>query len=186
MPSGKQVLLHLLEKYSQQLQNDEDLSEVSEDLRIALLLHGSTPPDMWFHVERMVWLTETTEISSFTSTKQGLGIKREKLFLSELFARMTESREIPENVQSVYPELSEDEYESATHVMWLLLKSLEFSSNLNEVEDNGKLDVEQWEKWKVSYRKKLAAFREDPAVTIGYDDEESKKKYKEKLDVINN
>ncbi len=55
MPSGKQVLLHLLEKYSLHLHEEKDLSEISEDLRIAFLLHGSTPEHMWYDVENIEW-----------------------------------------------------------------------------------------------------------------------------------
>ncbi|MCP4264200.1 MAG: hypothetical protein GY777_01260 [Candidatus Brocadiaceae bacterium] len=73
MPSGKQVLLHLLQKFSQQVQDEEDLSEVSEDLRVALLLHGSTPDDMWFKVERMAWLSKKDEeYSDEEPVRQGL------------------------------------------------------------------------------------------------------------------
>ncbi len=182
MPSGKQVLLHLLEEYSQKLQDDEDLSEVSENLRIALLLHGSTSEDMWFNVERISWLSETDENGEVD--RQGLGIKGKNIFLSDIFESMTYDSNIPERVKIDFPDLTDEEFESANHIMWLLLIAPQFFSSLSSIENEGNIDLDQVSKHLIGYRKKLAVFRKDPGDYLGWVDEEMKRKCREKLDEI--
>ena len=83
MPSGKQILLHLLEKYSLDFQEEENLSEVSENLRAAFLLHGSTPEKMWYNVENIEWGSKKDEKNQIVI--QGLKIRGKDILLSELF-----------------------------------------------------------------------------------------------------
>lgn len=171
MPSGKQVLLHFLNKYSLALQADEDLSEVSEDLRVAFLLHGSTPPDMWTHVDNIEWGSERYDdhdVEVYGANKndvyrQGLKIKGKDIMLSDLFEVITwEDEKIPEDVAERFPDLTIGEYKSAIHIMWLLFKGLEYNATLAKVENNGQLDMEQVGRWLISYRKKMKLFREGP------------------------
>lgn len=167
MPSGKQVLLYLLQKFSQKVQNEEDLFEVSEDLRAALLLHGSTPDHMWFNVERIAWLSEEDEDGPI---RQGLGLRGKNIFLSDIFESMTYDDEIPENVKRDFPNLTKDEFTSATDIMWLLLSSTQWFDCLSSVENNGQLDMKQVKDWMISYRQKMNLFRKDPAdYLIGLD-----------------
>lgn len=166
MPSGKQVLLHFLEQYSLALQNDEDLTEVSENLRVALLLHGSTPDHMWYTVERLEWASELDEDKKEV-TRQGLAIKGKKIFLSDLLYHITEDENIPKTVKEAFPELTQEEYNSATHVMYLMLSAMDWSKYDSQVENDGKLDLEALEKFKKSYKKKLKYFRDDPKDFLG-------------------
>lgn len=153
MPSGKQVLLHFLNKYSLALQKEEDLAEASENLRVAFLLHGSTSNAMWHHVENIEWGTEQSDKQHI---KQGLKIKNKDISLSELFEYITtEDDTIPQQVKERFPDLLLNEYKSAMRMMSLLLKSIEHSSWLAQVENKGILDMEQLEKSLIAYKKNL-------------------------------
>ncbi len=166
MPSGKQVLLHFLKKYSLAFQEQDKLSEVSEDLRVAFLLHGSTPDDMWYNVDNIEWGNETDEEGKVTS--QGLKIKDKKIMLSELFEYLTwDDEKIPNRISEEFMDLTLKEYKSAVHVIWLVLTSIEYSDWLSEVENNGKMDFEALDKYLVSYRKKMRLFRENPNDFLG-------------------
>jgi hypothetical protein len=181
MPSGKQVLLYFLEQYSQKLQNDEDLEEVSENLRIALLLHGSTATDMWFNVEKIGWISESDE---YGGQRQGLGLKGKQIFLSDLFDCMTSDAEMPEQVKAKFPQLTQAEFDSAIHILWLQLLASEWHSSYSTIENEGEIDLVQVEKWMKSYRAKLRAFRADPGDYLGIIDDDLKKAYRDRLDAI--
>ncbi len=166
MPSGKQVLLHLLKKYSLTFQEEHALQEVSEDLRVALLLHGSTPPEMWYNVENIEWGSKRNDENEIET--QGLKIKNKNIMLSELFEQMTwDDEKVPSRVSEFFPNITTEEYKSASHIMWLILKSIEYSDWLAKVENMGKMDFEQLEKLLVSYRKKMKLFRENPNKFLG-------------------
>jgi hypothetical protein len=81
MPSGKQILLSLLNECSQRLVEGQDVEVVSEQLKAGLLLHGSTPDEMWFHVDRMAWISENEDGEI---VRQGLGLREKNIFLSDL------------------------------------------------------------------------------------------------------
>ena len=181
MSSGKQVLLHLLEKYSQKLQADEDLDEVSEDLRVALLLHGSTPDDMWFNVERVSWLSkgEDEDVS-----RQGLGIKGKNIFLSDIFESMSYKAGLFDNVKDDFPNLTEAEYLSALQIIWLIITATEWFSGYESIENDGKLDFEQMEIYLKSYKKKMKLFRDNPGDFLGYEDKSLLQEYKKILEDI--
>lgn len=169
MPSGKQVLLHLLEKYSLTLQEEGDLQNVSEDLRVAFLLHGSTSNEMWHNVDKIEWGSEYNGEGKLT--RQGLSIKGKSIMLSDLFEAITPSiKQIPSHISKSFPGLTLDEFNSATHLMWLSLKSIEFSSGLSQVENNGTMDFNQLEKWLNSYKNKMALFRENPNGFLGLEE----------------
>jgi hypothetical protein len=163
MPSGKQILLSLLNECSQRLVEGQDVEVVSEQLKAGLLLHGSTPDEMWFHVDRMAWISENEDGEI---VRQGLGLREKNIFLSDLFECMV-SNEIPDKVIEEYPNLTKNEYNSATSIIWCLLSSLQFFSQLISVENDGNLDEDQAEKLIDGYRKKLEKFRENPDEIIG-------------------
>jgi hypothetical protein len=163
MPSGKQILLSLLNECCQRLVEGQDVEVVSEQLKAGLLLHGSTPDEMWFHVDRMAWISENEDGEI---VRQGLGLREKNIFLSDLFECMV-SNEIPDKVIEEYPNLTKNEYNSATSIIWCLLSSLQFFSELISVENDGNLDEVQAEKLVDGYRKKLEKFRENPDEIIG-------------------
>jgi len=168
MPSGKQVLLHFIEKYSLAFQEADKLSEVSEDLRVAFLLHGSTPNTMWYHVDNIEWGNEVDEENEIKS--QGLKIKDKDIMLSDLFQQITwDDDTIPKNVSERFTDLTIAEYKSAIHLIYLLLRGIEYSSHLSQVENNGEMDFAVLDKWLVSYRKKMSSFRKDPNDFLGID-----------------
>jgi len=163
MSSGKQVLLHFLKKYSQQKQKPEDLEEVSENLRVGFLVHGSTQKEMWHNVDAIEWGDEkSADGERFVG--QGLKVKNKDIPFAELFEYIVwnSESEIPKEVQERFPNLTQKEYASATHLMSLILSSVEYWDDLSEVENNGKLDHEVVEGYLESYKKKLGYYREDP------------------------
>lgn len=163
MASGKQILIHFLKKYSLQKTKKEDLIDVSEDLRVGFLLHGSTPKEMWQIVDTIEWGEETADESDEV-INQGLRIKDKNISLPELFDNMTWESEhkIPKRVAKRFPELTQSEYYAATRIMGLIFSSIEWSQQLTEVENGGKLDSVVLDRYLKSYKEKLGYYREDP------------------------
>ena len=164
MPSGKQVLLSLLNDCSQRLVEGGGVAEVTDRLRAGLLLHGSTADEMWFHAERMAWISESEEGEM---VRQGIGLKEKNIFLSDLFEYIVSDETIPDGVKKKYPTLTQKEYNSASRIIWCLISSLGYFPQLASVEDNGNLDTVAAENLLLSYINKLKLFREDPDEIIG-------------------
>lgn len=164
MPSGKQILLSLLTEYSQRKTASADLETATQRIKAGLLLHGSSSNAMWKMVDQMAWLDRLNETEGRPSylSGQGLGLKKSGHLLSELFALMTESSDIPEHIKADCPELTPDAYKAGLHMIWLLLHALEWSSEMVEVEDNGALDAEEKERLIEAYERKLTDFQNDP------------------------
>lgn len=162
MASGKQILIHFLKKYSLQKTKKEDLAEVSENIRVGLLLHGSTPKEMWQIVDKIEWGEETADESDEVIT-QGLRIKDKNISLPELLDYITWKSEhkVPKRVAKRFPELTQSEYYAATRIIGLVLSSIEWSEWLSEVENGGKLDSVEINKYLKSYKEKLGYYRED-------------------------
>lgn len=110
MASGKQVLLHFLKKNSLQKTKKEDLVDVSEDIRVGFLLHGSTPKEMWQIVDIIEW-GEEIDNENNEVISQGLKIKDKSVSLTELFDNMTweSQNKIPKRVAKRFPELTQSE-----------------------------------------------------------------------------
>lgn len=163
MASGKQILIHFLKKYSLQKTKKEDLIDVSEDIRVGFLLHGSTPKEMWQIVDTIEWGEETADESDEV-INQGLRIKDKNISLPELFDNMTWESEhkIPKRVAKRFPELTQSEYYAATRIMGLIFSSIEWKQQLTEVENGGKLDSVVLDRYLKSYKEKLGYYREDP------------------------
>lgn len=163
MASGKQVLLHFLKKYSQQRTKKEDLVDVSENIRVGLLLHGSTSKESWRIVDTIEWGEEIDEESN-EILSQGLKIKDKNISLTELFEYITWESEtkVPKKVAKRFPELTLSEYDVATRIMGLILSSIEWSCWLSEVENDGNMDFVELSKYLKSYKEKLGNYREDP------------------------
>lgn len=165
MPSGKQILLSVLAEISQCQQGDESLEEVSEIVQAALLIHGSTAAETWFHVTRSGWLSERDKKRGLV--RQGLGLSDRGIFLSDLFEAMTKDASIPKSVADAYPDLTEEEYESATFLMWLVLSACQFFDQLSPVENGGQLDRDATNRMIDNYRSKLESFKADPDGYVG-------------------
>jgi len=163
MPSGKQVLLYFLKKYSLKKTKKKNLQEVSENLRVAFLLHGSTPKEMWQNVDTIEW-GEEIDKDDDSIISQGLKIKDKNIPLTELFECMiwNSDKKIPKKVAKRFPNLTQSEFYSATRIMSLLLSSIEWSNWLSQVENGGKMDFKELEGYLKSYKEKLNYFREDP------------------------
>ncbi|WP_162555868.1 hypothetical protein [Reichenbachiella versicolor] len=147
-------------------QKSNDTEEVSEDMRVAFLLHGSTTDEMWYNVDNIEWGTKVDEADSIT--KQGLKVKNKAIMLSELFRYMSwDDEKIPEAVSNRFSELTLKEYKSAIEIIQLILTSIEYSTGFSSVENNGKMDFEALTKYLTSYRKKMSLFREDPEGYLG-------------------
>lgn len=164
MPSGKQVLLALMSRFSQRQHDAGELDDVSARFIAGLLLHGSTADDTWIALDRIGWIEGETEWRGF---RQGPGLREGQVFLADLFEVMTESEEIPESVKRAFPSLRQEEYSSAILVMWLMLSACQFHKGLECVENGGKLDPAEESRMVESMVKKLKLFREDPWDFLG-------------------
>lgn len=69
---------------------------------------------------------------------------------------------IPKRVAKRFPELTQSEYYAATRIMGLIFSSIEWSQQLTEVENGGKLDSVVLDRYLKSYKEKLGYYREDP------------------------
>lgn len=169
MASGKQILLSLLQEYSQKKMNGEELAEATDRIKAGLLLHGSSAHYMWGLVERFGWLNKNELIDDEERGEiegnvecQGIGLAKSKILLSDLFSVMLNNETILETVQEAYPEIDKEEYEAAIHIMNLLFAAVEWHPFFESVENNGKLDTEEKEYLINAYRRKLKEYREDP------------------------
>ena len=163
MLSGKQILLHLLNKYSLQLQQKEDLEEVSESIRTGLLMHGSAPAGRWKELAMVEWGEERSEDEEEV-IMQGLHVKGKNIPLSDMFEEILEDADyqMPAKVARRFPDLKQEEYEAATLVMALILSSVEWHAWTAGVENGGKMDAEALNGYLTAARKKWQLFREDP------------------------
>ena len=159
MPSGKQILLSVLQELSQK--RSTDLHEATDRLNPAMLVHASTAYETWFTVEKHGWLSET-DADYDDSVRQGIGLRESNVFLSDLFECIVDSPEVASKVKEKYPQLSQEDYEDATSMIWQLLSALQYYSELDSVENDGKLDLEERDRFITCYLKKLKRHREDP------------------------
>lgn len=168
MPSGKQILLHFLQKYSLGVQRHEKTEEISENIRVGLLMHGSTNDEMWQNVDTIEWGAKVNNQEEIYC--QGISIKNKSIFLTDLFEHMIWDAEesIPPKVKERFPELTQSEYEAAISIISLLLSSFEWSDHLSKIEQGGKIDTETLEKHLKSYKKKMRLYRENPEAYLGY------------------
>lgn len=171
MPSGKQVLLNLLQSYSQQAVNESDLDEASENLRVAFLLHGSTAGDMWFHVERIAWQSAYDESNKLL--RQGLAIGEEPTFLSDALIRILDKAAEDPGYRKEFDELNDYEYATTLHLLKLLSTAVDFNASLNTVEiDSHSSEYQQsLEKSLTAYKTKLKNFRSNPKEFLDADEE---------------
>jgi len=159
MPSGKQVLLSVLQKYSQSKQEKDDLPAVSERVKSALSLHCSTSGETMAKLEKLSWLSESDESGV---VKQGLGLAKEEMFLSDLFEELIEEDEIPARIKKRFPRLTQKDYSDSLDVIWSLLSSLQYWDELSSVENDGQLNHEESEKLLTTGAKTLKSFGKDP------------------------
>lgn len=162
MPSGKQILLSLLSEYSQNKSSADQMENISERLKAALLLHGSTSHEMWNMVEKISWENHSTSEDGHPITNQGLMLKGTDVLLSDFFNLISEDKKTLEHIRTLYPEINRETIASALHMIWLLLKSVEWSKTYEDVEIYGNSDNAEREKKLENYQRKLREFREAP------------------------
>ena len=164
MPSGKQILVSLLSEYSQKKTVKNQLEKITERVKAGLLLHGSTAKLMWPTVEQLTWIEQTPDIEQGDDEvkKQGLGLKDADLLLSDFFSVITEGEEIPDHIKENYPEITKEAYTAGIHIIWSLLKALEWSKTYEDAENLGKLDESEKESMIAVYERKLIEYRNDP------------------------
>jgi len=133
-------------------------------MRVGLLLHGSTAEGTWLKVIRAAWLSEKDQDGG---VRQGLGLEKQRIFLSDLFEEIIADGKIPQTVRTAYPALTRSEYESATFLMWLILSSCQYFSGLASVENGGKLDRAAMDELVDGYVSKLKLFKDDPYGYLG-------------------
>src|SRR5580698_5403813 len=117
MPSGKQILLRVLSELSQGAARSPANDLISDKVRAAFLLHGSTAPESWPAVEHLQWSTDTGKL--FKTVREG--ITYDGIFLSDLFEELVVPDGIPPHIASKYPQLSPEGYREALRFIWLIL-----------------------------------------------------------------
>ncbi|MEP3890413.1 MAG: hypothetical protein ABJN69_08085 [Hellea sp.] len=162
MPSGKQTLLSLLTEYSQRYSETSDLDEISDRVKAGLLLHGSSSNSMWKAVEDITWKSHCAREDGLTVTEQGLTLEPSGILLTDLFSVISEDETLINHVRKTYPEISPDAFQSALHIIWLLLGSVEWSKAHEEIESKIDVDGAQQKKSLKAYQRKLKEYREDP------------------------
>jgi len=160
MASGKQILLHLIQKFSQKRSDPKSLRDVSEDIRFGFLVHGSTAPDSWFDAERIAWISDTDENEY---VRQGIGLRGSKYFLSDIVHELTCPDEIPAHIAEKFPDLTTEEYHSISRMIFLITIACEYHSSLESVENGGAINLEELERFRRSYHQKMKNFREAPS-----------------------
>ena len=119
---------------------------------------------MWPTVEQLTWIEQTPDIEQGDDEvkKQGIGLKDADLLLSDFFGVITESEEIPDHIKENYPEITKEAYTAGIHIIWSLLKALEWSKTYEDAENLGKLDESEKESMIAVYERKLIEYRNDP------------------------
>lgn len=159
MASGKQVLLSVLQEYSQRKTEKSDLDEVTDRVKAALLVHCSSSNEALNKVEKLAWLSQD---DGNGPVKQGLGLSSSGVFLSDIFEELVEDDELPERLKKRFPALTQDDFSDALEFIWWLLSAVQFWNELSSVENEGNLDLSEREKLVNGYRKMLKHFRNDP------------------------
>ena len=162
MPSGKQTLLSLLTAYSRRYSEASDLEEISDLVKAGFLLHGSSSNNMWKTVEDIAWKSHSTEEDGLTVTEQGITLVPSGILLTDLLGVISEDETLINHVRETYPEISSDAFQSAMHIIWLLLKSVQWSKAHEEIESEIDTDGVQRKKSLKAYQRKLKDYRKDP------------------------
>ncbi|WP_337085154.1 hypothetical protein [Elizabethkingia anophelis] len=164
MRSGKQILLYLLTKYSQEFQKESSIEIVSDRVKSGILVLCSTAQFMFEYIDKYEWITQNhiVEDKDFGPERQGLGLKNQKLLLSDLFALITEDEtKIPKNIKRIYPNINIEDYKAGVHLIWSLLRALEWSVNFEGIESE-KSDLQKAEETINNYLKILKTYRKNP------------------------
>jgi hypothetical protein len=111
---------------------------------------------MWHAVERLEWQSEHDTEGEVV--RQGLGVRGKAAFLSEIFAAMASDERIPAAVAERFPELTIEEYNSATDLMLLMLTACEWNAYYESIETEPIYPARLAETMQ-SYRLKLEMFR---------------------------
>lgn len=164
MPSGKQILLALLTEHSQNRTVSEDMQTVSERIKAGILLHGSSSNAMWKMVDEVAWIDQLNKTEGRASylEKQGLGLEQSGLLLSDVFELITAQSGMREDIRTDYPALTPEAFEAGRHMIWLLLRAIEWSAAIEDVEDEGRMDEAEKERLLSAYLRKLGEYALDP------------------------
>jgi hypothetical protein len=157
MPSGKQILLRVLSELSQGAPAPSSSPEISDRIRAAFLLHGSTASESWPAVQHIQWDTE----HNADGVPIRRGITSDGIYLTDLFESLEIRDGIPSHLASKYPGLSPDGYREALRVIWLILSSVQWFGELVSVEDEADSRV-RGETLLADYIQKLHHFRKHP------------------------
>ena len=155
MPSGKQALISLLTQYSQEKTEQDDIDEVSNRVKSALCAHCSTSGESMKMISDLSWLSEESDGSVI---RQGLGLIGSNTFLTDLYDEIISDDGLLDRLLSKNPNLSKDTISSGVRVIWYLLSSLQYWSELKEVESENSADdfnrmLDGYAKWLANYQK---------------------------------
>lgn len=156
MLSGKQILLSVLQEYSQRRQEEPEITDV---LQAALCAHCSTSEETMKKISQIGWLSHSDEDGL---VKQGVGVKKSNVFLSDIFEELIQNDEIPKGIKDRFPKLSQEEYSLSLDMILWLLSSLQYWEELSSVENFGSIDNEEKDKSINAYKRWMENYEKDP------------------------
>ncbi len=159
MASGKQILLFVLQELSQRSHSDNDLVEASDRVKSALCAHCSTSGETMEQIKNIAWLSETDKDGLI---KQGLGISKSEVFLSDIFAELIIDEKIPDRIRNRFPKLTQDEYTTSLDMIWNLFSAIQYWEQLSSVENEGILNINEIENSLKSYSKWIKSYDKEP------------------------
>jgi hypothetical protein len=87
--------------------------------------------------------------------KQGLGLVKPNVFLSDLFEKLIKYTKISERVSARFQNITQDQYTLGLDMIWWVLSSLQYWEELSSVENGGVLEESETEKLINGYKKWL-------------------------------
>jgi len=141
MPSGKQILIEKLLKYSlEEIQSGSE-DEATEIIRGSFLLHGSHTPDNLRCVGNIAY--KKFDGSQDTPARQGLFLEKIGCRLPQFVNELANIETIPEAILDKYPGITHDDYWNALHIVVLILSGLEWNSHYAQVEKDDALELKE-------------------------------------------
>ncbi len=124
--SGKQILNRIIDHLSTRFIPEDELSKSTDMLRTGFLYHCSTSDEAYEAASNLKWGSHYNE--DFETTRQGITTERSNVLISEVFEFILDDDDLKERIMSLYPQISSEEYEAITYVIWALITSSEMCS----------------------------------------------------------
>lgn len=141
--SGKQVLLGVIRRLSKvYMRTSEELEAATDQIRAALLIHGSSSSDYHGYANTLNWASSP---DSGDTRTQGLVVGGQKLPVSELLESIFECPGLQDYILSRYSGMSEKEFEAGLWSLWTMISALQMNAEDLDIEvDEDLLNLNEW------------------------------------------